>query len=916
MVTSVGGLPLRTPAMARRPLTENAAASMLFVPPLVLDLSRPTSWLHPQAEVLPVQPRPEVGQLVAAYRLRAGAQVRLVCGRGGQGKSHLAREVCARLREEGWLAGTVNLGELVVPDPDHAASRWARLAAALDSRPVRRLGSGRRHRGALLVVDYAENQAVALRLLLARIAGNPAIRVLLLARHESGWWRELLDDPALATVVHPHPVVLGSLGEQQAEQVQAVHAGAMRCFAARLDLGRREMAVLGAAGRRTGMFGTTLDLYADALLKVLNLTPEWRGSAPGHARENVLGHLLVHERRYVNACLRGAGITLSDHQRDTLLLAPFLVPAETGAEAARAIGVLADPGELADRKLRTTANLLVRLYPGDQSQLWAPPQPDRLPDTHLLDVAERATASRDWVDTVTALCAEQAPHRAATSARVLIRALSTPDAERNYPAGLQRLRAAVEHLVETNPRGYVEPAVLLAPLTFSRCVSAVIARAHGPHAVSGDYVRGLDNLLADLGFTVTRTEIAVAVSRRLVRTCRPGSDAPAPVLAEHATRLDHLALRLAEAGNRGKAVRVARQATALYHRLVTVEPGPYQARQAAALSNLALRLAEVGKLGRAVRVARQTTALFERLAAAEPAVHQADYAAALNNLAIQLAARGQREEALRTVQRACGIYGELHSPAVGSTPAAVLIPAELAREFLLAPGDLADPAGTVHASPAVTGIETAIEITRAGTTHRRPSGYQPALASSLNTLALRLAAVGRTERGLSLAAQAVSTFRQLVDGQPDSYRPDLGAALGTEAALHLHRGELAEAAQTAVQATGIFRRLAGTNPAAYEPGLVRSLMIYGAVLRAVGEPEHAVAALAEAAHRIERFAVALPRVYRVVQHRIRAGLIELTTAAEHRKPAEGNEQWDSNYQNSSTPSGLTCSTPRRTTLTP
>jgi hypothetical protein len=67
---------------------------------------------------------------------------------------------------------------------------------------------------ALLVVDYAENAGPVVAELLDVIADADAgscVRVLLLARTDEGWFRDLTHDHPLAEWIDPQPVVLQAL---------------------------------------------------------------------------------------------------------------------------------------------------------------------------------------------------------------------------------------------------------------------------------------------------------------------------------------------------------------------------------------------------------------------------------------------------------------------------------------------------------------------------------------------------------------------------------------------------------------------------------------------------------------------------------------------------------------------------------
>jgi hypothetical protein len=113
--------------------------------------------------------------------------LRLITGAGGSGKTRLAAEACVRMAGQGWQAGFA--------DPKAPGGP---VQLEFD-RPT------------LLVVDDADLNVMLLADLVRRMSywppGTPPVRLLLLARHTTGWWDTLnqrtgrlareLADPAL-----------------------------------------------------------------------------------------------------------------------------------------------------------------------------------------------------------------------------------------------------------------------------------------------------------------------------------------------------------------------------------------------------------------------------------------------------------------------------------------------------------------------------------------------------------------------------------------------------------------------------------------------------------------------------------------------------------------------------------------------
>ena len=154
--------------------------------------------LCPEAEVVPFQPRPELGDLMAWCGAAGQAAVRLVTGEGGAGKTRLAFQFARDLDEAGWQASWVPFGR----------EREA-VGAALDT-----------GQQTVLLVDHAETRAGLPRMLddVAADPGGPRLRVVLLARRAGEWWQQLINgaDHQLAELLAAAPLVtLGPLTRGQ-----------------------------------------------------------------------------------------------------------------------------------------------------------------------------------------------------------------------------------------------------------------------------------------------------------------------------------------------------------------------------------------------------------------------------------------------------------------------------------------------------------------------------------------------------------------------------------------------------------------------------------------------------------------------------------------------------------------------------
>ena len=624
-------------------------------------------WLAPDAGLVPVQPRRDVDELARWVGAPGEPLMRLVTGAGGQGKTVLGRLACERAAGQGWLAGFVRLpppGWRSL-DPGGAASshlrpwllRWTEVIAAALALPALAAGTP----GALLVVDYAENQADVLADLLAQVVNPPAgedltghVRVLLLARHDRDWWPRLARDHPDRAWVDPEPVRLGPLPDELPDAaVREVWREAVAAFA-------RHAAETGAvpagAGDRVAAAlppppaATTLDLYAAALLGVLD---QAAGPHAHAVQGDPLEGVLEHERKLVTACLAAAGLRLDDATRDAALAAVFLVPARSQAEGAAALARLpalaasgADLGKLAVE--------LGRLYPDEAGGgLWRAPAPDRLPDTHLLSTLQGAPSDADAVELICTATEGATADDEADVLATLTRAATTPRAGRRYPAGLRRLRTATGRLVTGRAGGYLTAAILLDPRAHEGAIFAAL------ESLSWAETDAVDGVLRRSGFATTRTRVAVAVSERLRQFWRDNPPDGDDGWSRYAADILIHGNRLGEDGRRDDALGPTTEAVTVYRRLAEVNPAAYLPALAGSLNNVSVDLGALGRGEEGLAAVEEAVVIRRRLAEVNPAAYLPDLAGSLNNVSVRLGALGRGEEGLAAVEEAVAVYRRL-----------------------------------------------------------------------------------------------------------------------------------------------------------------------------------------------------------------------------------------------------------------
>ncbi|RUQ61991.1 tetratricopeptide repeat protein [Azospirillum doebereinerae] len=121
------------------------------------------------------------------------------------------------------------------------------------------------------------------------------------------------------------------------------------------------------------------------------------------------------------------------------------------------------------------------------------------------------------------------------------------------------------------------------------------------------------------------------------------------------------------------------------------------------------------------------------------------------------------------------------------------------------------------------------------------------LAAGLNNLASFLSALGRREKALAAATEAVTLRRQLAKQYPDAFTPDLARSLNTLANRLSELGRCEDALAAATEATGHYRQLAKRHPDAFTPNFAMSLNNLANFLSELGRREDALAVATEAA---------------------------------------------------------------------
>jgi TPR repeat protein len=322
-----------------------------------------TSLLDAAAEVVPFRGREDLVLRLWSW-CKAGDDfaAQLIVGPGGQGKTRLARELCLRLRRDGWVAGLVH-----ERTPAEVIRRLTDTSV-----PV------------LLAVDVAEargDQIIALiEAAWRRPEPSPAIRLLMLARSEGDWWDQLrrkMPEPLRSVICEQ----LSGLEKVPQERADA-YRDAMQAFAERLDEAEpgADWQLLASKLDQPDLagaeFGSVLTLHMTALIALLQAGLGPTGRRDRRGPEDVL---LDHEGRYWDESQShyGGGIIRR------CVAAATLCGASDEAEAVNLLAGLPTVSQWGRAERADLANLVHHLYPVPGGQFWGYLQPDRLGE-HLI----------------------------------------------------------------------------------------------------------------------------------------------------------------------------------------------------------------------------------------------------------------------------------------------------------------------------------------------------------------------------------------------------------------------------------------------------------------------------------------------------------------------------------------------------
>ncbi|MFE6866130.1 hypothetical protein ACFVFS_06205 [Kitasatospora sp. NPDC057692] len=828
--------------------------------------------LRPEYRLTPFQPRDELPVLTdLCERIARGGSTGLVVvhGDGGCGKTRLALEVAAWLRQRGWYAGPLREG---LHRADPTALPWLATVTS----PL------------CVVVDYADarvEEVTALLSVLRGRQGRPAA-VLLTSRsayqetpmgtEEADWLRDVLD--RLITDGHPH-LVEGfalPLRHPRGDDVFDATLEALTGTAPPDAPDARDIRGGPAPRPETGSaHWSTLDLVLLAQLVALGRT-----DLPADP-DRLYRETLRHEQRYWAAVHRRlSGTTprrglLQSAAACLTLLAP---PPQAAAAALAAVPELA-PAEAAGRRrlIADTFTACLRPAPGEGLAV----RPDRVGD-HLMvtvlhrDLAAAATAADSLLEraldhagpsgTPAALgrlnrAGQNGPLRSAGLIETAVvaepgrwRAVLDLAASERGPAA-----AALENLVEQpdGPLPLAEltdalPPIRLGLVTLARKAAARrLTEAGSADTAPADRARLLAELSqrradeGDLTGSLAAMTEAVALLRALVRA------EPAAHLSDLAQALNDQAVRRAQTGDREGAVAAATEAVACFHDATAPLLDPRTRSYAGALNNLAAWLSEVGRDAEAADTIAESVALRRRMFAADADEYRPDLAQALGNLAIAQADTGRLPQALDAAQESAEHYRLL----------AAREPAAFAPDWADALGNLGvvraaldDPAGALAAG------EDAVAVRRQFTAENLP-GLGAGLAGALQNLSNRRRRTGDDRGAVDAAEEALRILRSLAVAEPTAHAADLAGVLLTLAHARSTAGDASASLAAATEAARRYADLAADLPDRFARDHAAALIAVATAAAEEGDLRSAARAAAEAVDLLTPRAEAAPQRY-------------------------------------------------------
>jgi len=751
-------------------------------------------------------------KLIAWARDDRPVAIRFLSGAGGSGKSRLAAEVAATLRDEAWSTGQISLN-------------------GVSKLPMTR-------KGLFVFIDYPEAHRPAVRAILqaaSRLENPPTkIRLLLLSRQPMSWWREEIVAADASEHCDTQESSIGPL--DAASTCRLVHSAATGL--AELQPGATvpmldDGVITTWYRRRPDLHGLPLFATAAAVHAVLDPAPAFN-----LAGTEIIEALVTRERKRLNqaaanwpepeAASRLHGLAaLRDTLNDTTIKRLARLAPDIGLpKAERVIDAVRAQSWWIDGQLQA-------------------PQPDIVAAELLYQIlGQQPDAASGWLASVLETADAIGIERLERLAHDMATLHDQP--QNRLVDGLVRA-VKQDPSIASTWRSILDSSGLsfrLAPLG-AVIGQALLALPDTVDKARAPILNNLSNRLSDAG----DWQAALAAIREATDIRRRLAEAnPARFEPDLALSLNNLSNRLSDTGDWLAALTAIREAADIYRRLAKANPARFEPDLALSLNNLSNRLGDAGDWSAALMAIREAGDIYRRLSDANPARFERHLALNLNNLSNQLGHAGDGPAALAAIHESADIYRRL----------AAANPARFEPDLAMSLNNLSNrlsEAGDVPA--ALTAIREAADIRRRLAT-ANPARFEPDLALNLNNLSNRLSNSGDVPAALAAIREAVDIRRRLAIANPARFEPDLATSLNNLSNRLSEAGDVPAALVTIREAIDIRRRLAIANPARFEPDLASSLNNLCNRLSNAGDVPAALAAIREVGDIYRRLADANP----------------------------------------------------------
>lgn len=322
----------------------------------------------------------------------------------------------------------------------------------------------------------------------------------------------------------------------------------------------------------------------------------------------------------------------------------------------------------------------------------------------------------------------------------------------------------------------------------------------------------LSTLLAEIGNRAGGLEAIQRATQIYEQLAQENFSAYGPYLA---SSLNNLSVHLGEAGDRAGSLATSRQAVEINERLAKEDFSVYGPNLAGSLDNLSIRLTQSGDLNDAMENSKRAVDIYEQLAKENFIVYGQHLARSLSNYSNRLDQNGYSDESLKTIKKSVQIYEQLIHKNFS------------AHSFNFA-GSLNNLSiRLVHNGDLTGGLDTckrAVDVYER-LTKENFTLYAPYLAKSMNNLSNLLTEKGDFVGGLKISKEAVVLYEQLAKENFRAYGSDLAMSL-YNLAIHMKTNEDQSGGLSAIEkATKIYGSLANENFNAFGEDLCLSLYV-------------------------------------------------------------------------------------------